>query len=504
MRFYLGTHEPGWLWHLSVPLFVSRRRLERCKSFWPATCKWALDSGGFSELSMFGEWTITPEQYVDEVRAWSGEMGHLEWAAIMDHMCEPDILKKTGGSVESHQRATIESLITLRTLAPEVKWAPVLQGWAIDDYRRHVDAYLAAGFDLESEPVVGIGSVCRRQHTVEVEELIIELARGGLNIHGFGFKTKGLKRAGQWMVSSDSMAWSLAARFMDPLPECTHKSCGNCKRWALKWRRKVLDGSHNLPPEANHVETIRLLGKPEVVKASEVSPLQFREQVSQMPDAVGYIQTQIAYWPVGSAVGPFGSLVPEGCIARGSEGGYGKFSIDFLPCFGCSVGPDCFAKTMKLNPQAVLLVHKKRIRKPRTEAGKEVTSRRRKAKYDPNPFRPSDDLNKKYYNAFRSILGLVGSDTYRRKRKVEWFSVDDLLLCCDDSDMSEAFVHSMCQYVAEVHDVPDELDCDAAMMAHWRTVFEEYEFTKGLRFSPSAVRKMDREIRGGVHVKASE
>jgi len=63
-NFYLGVCEPNWLKTARVPLFVSRRRLLRVKRGPPrARCAWALDSGGFSELSMYGEWRTSLTQY---------------------------------------------------------------------------------------------------------------------------------------------------------------------------------------------------------------------------------------------------------------------------------------------------------------------------------------------------------------------------------------------------------------------------------------------------------
>ena len=44
--FYLGS-EPHNLWRSSVPLFVSRVRLDKYKTFKRASCDWAMDSGGF-------------------------------------------------------------------------------------------------------------------------------------------------------------------------------------------------------------------------------------------------------------------------------------------------------------------------------------------------------------------------------------------------------------------------------------------------------------------------
>lgn len=234
---YLGTHHPHWLARVDVPLFVSRRTLAGRKTFPRALGPWAEDSGGFSELTMHGAWQTTPAQYVSEVRRHRDEVGNLEWAAIQDWMCEPFMLAKTGLSVEEHQRRTIDSYATLLDLAPEIPWAPVLQGWEPDDYLRHLDAYGARGFDLRRAPVVGVGSVCRRQH-MDAAILILRSLQG-LKLHGFGFKVQGLERAWNLLASSDSLAWSFNARHSPPLPGCTHKSCANCPRYALRWYERV-------------------------------------------------------------------------------------------------------------------------------------------------------------------------------------------------------------------------------------------------------------------------
>lgn len=64
MDFYLGTHQPAWLTKAAVPLFVSHRRLVGRTRLPRAATSWALDSGGFSELSLHGEWQTDPAEYV--------------------------------------------------------------------------------------------------------------------------------------------------------------------------------------------------------------------------------------------------------------------------------------------------------------------------------------------------------------------------------------------------------------------------------------------------------
>jgi hypothetical protein len=63
-------------------MFVSARRLRSYKRVPVARGRWALDSGGFSELSLFGRWETLPEVYAAEVDRWAIEVGGLDWAAL--------------------------------------------------------------------------------------------------------------------------------------------------------------------------------------------------------------------------------------------------------------------------------------------------------------------------------------------------------------------------------------------------------------------------------------
>jgi len=112
-------------------------------------------------------------------------------------MCEPLII--SGGragplrfvgthlSVAEHQARTVANLTQLRELAPDLPFIPVLQGYTLPDYLRCADLYAAAGIDLTREPLVGLGSVCRRQATREVHAIVTAIhARGITRLHGFG------------------------------------------------------------------------------------------------------------------------------------------------------------------------------------------------------------------------------------------------------------------------------------------------------------------------------
>lgn len=235
MRFWLGTHMPNWL-ASEGELFVSRRRLTERKTFPVAAGPWALDSGGFTELNLYGHWRTTEDQYVSDVELFEREIGNLSWVAPMDWMCEPFVLQKTGGSIEVHQRMTVENFLRLRERLGQLV-IPVLQGWGRDDYHLCWSLYEQAGVALEDEPLVGVGSVCRRQDTAEAATIFRSL--DGLKLHGFGVKVSGLAVYGDALSSADSLAWSYAARRDPPLPGCSHRNCANCIRYARRWRESI-------------------------------------------------------------------------------------------------------------------------------------------------------------------------------------------------------------------------------------------------------------------------
>ncbi|GAA3068470.1 hypothetical protein GCM10010464_35860 [Pseudonocardia yunnanensis] len=228
-----------------MPLFVSDRTLRGYKTLPTAKGTWALDSGGFTELSTHGSWDHgpTPRQYAARVRRYAEEIGGLVWAAPQDWMCEPFVTNKTGLSRLEHQKRTVHNGLEFRSIAPDLPIILVVQGLFEDEYLACLDMYRSAGVDLAAEPVVGVGSVCRRQGTREAASIIAAICRAvpGIRLHGFGIKTSGLRDYGSLLHSADSMAWSYAARRAPRLPGCTgHANCANCARFAFGWRERVL------------------------------------------------------------------------------------------------------------------------------------------------------------------------------------------------------------------------------------------------------------------------
>lgn len=237
MTFYLGTHKPQHLAEAGVPTFLNRRQLSGRASFPRAAAPWRLDSGGFTELNLYGGWQLDAPAYAAEVRRYAELVGQLEAAACRDYLTVPEALERTGLTVREHQLRTVRNYLEdAQELGELVR--PVLQGWTVDDYRRHVDDYAAAGVEL-AEGLTFLGSVAMRDDTPGVELLVRELAGAGLSLHVLGAKA-GLARYGD-VADGDSTAWSREARRRPPLPGHTHSACQNCLTYALRWRAELLE-----------------------------------------------------------------------------------------------------------------------------------------------------------------------------------------------------------------------------------------------------------------------
>jgi len=251
-RFYLGTHRGRWLEDLqfhAVPLFVTYNLLSAYRRHGDAFPKgiaadYAIDSGAYTEISRYGEWRDPPDIYGGRIYRFIDDIGRRpDFVAIQDFPCERSALAASGLTVDDHLKLTLDSLLYLRAEFPHVNWLPVLQGWRLEDYLRHEAMHRSAGIDLAEEPLVGLGSVCKRDSTAEIAAIVTALSARGIRLHGFGVKRGGLARVGHMLTSADSMAWSATARRSGiRLPGCLYRGpCNNCPRYARQWRLDTLD-----------------------------------------------------------------------------------------------------------------------------------------------------------------------------------------------------------------------------------------------------------------------
>ncbi|WP_067828368.1 deazapurine DNA modification protein DpdA family protein [Actinomadura kijaniata] len=267
--FYLGVSEPHWICEGSplpagLPVCIPRGRLLRRATLPVANRPIFVDSGGFSQLSRklppgqrFADWDLTPHQFVRQVRRLCAEVGQVDHVAPMDWMCEPHMVRRTGLTVAEHQRRTVHSFLELRWLAPELPIRPVLQGdpsQGPDDHLRCAEMYARAGIDVEAEPLVGVGSVCRLEATPQITALFAALHEqfdGRARLHGFGLKIQGLAMVAPALASADSHAWSRWGRAEDRCRHgLPHQSEANCPHYALAWRDKVLAAAAATTPAA--------------------------------------------------------------------------------------------------------------------------------------------------------------------------------------------------------------------------------------------------------------
>lgn len=210
--FFVGIHQPHQADRVERA-FVSVNRITARRSPFPAN-DWIMDSGAFTTILKHGGYPEPPEVYAGQVRRWASN-GNLLAAVSQDYMCEPHMLARTGMTVEQHQQLTVERYDAI--LACDlggVYLMPVLQGFAPEDYVRHVEIY---GDRLKPGMWAGVGSVCKRNGDpgqIEAVLLAIKRVRPDLRLHGFGLKitalASGLIR--RLLYSADSMSWSFAAR----------------------------------------------------------------------------------------------------------------------------------------------------------------------------------------------------------------------------------------------------------------------------------------------------
>ena len=266
MKFYVGLHQPSDAKHFDR-CFISINRLKTRKSNFEVN-DWILDSGAFTQVAKHGEYTMSIQAYAHYIRRWS-RCGNLVAACAQDYMCEPfmfsgqdysvvdadeaqlspaakrlrweiDYLVSEGANpmwfddyvspleewwdpvdVREHQELTVDRYDRLRYELR--KWRcptpllPVLQGYEEAEYVACLDLYEEAGF-LPPGAYAGVGSICKRNSNADTVRGVLGAIlerRPDLQLHGFGLKRTALEdpQVVRMLSSSDSMAWSFAARY---------------------------------------------------------------------------------------------------------------------------------------------------------------------------------------------------------------------------------------------------------------------------------------------------
>jgi hypothetical protein len=201
-----------------------------------ANVPYAIDSGGFTELNLHGTWLTSEAQYADNVHRVVDKVGHPVFVSPQDWVCGA---ANTGKTVQEHQHLTVENWLRLRKLIDSSLYLlPVIQGLTLEDYLACVQLYQKSDVDLTTYPIVGLGSIARRQRTNEGIDIIKGVANRGINVHGFGLKTTSLLKVKGEIVSADSMTWSYAGRRL-PDPAGKTSSLSNSFDYMLQWYREL-------------------------------------------------------------------------------------------------------------------------------------------------------------------------------------------------------------------------------------------------------------------------
>lgn len=238
MRFFTGLHQPSDAMHFDSA-FISVNRLRSRKGPF-VVGDWIMDSGAFTEISTHGRYRYSVKNYAEQIKRWSNN-GNLLASVAQDWMCEPWIIEKTGLNVDQHQKLTVQRYDELMACdTGGVYILPVLQGYAPEDYVRHIDMY---GNRLAHGSWVGVGSICKRNgdpRQIAAVLMTIKNARPDLKLHGFGLKTTALASPfiRSMLETADSMAWSFHARM--------NGRNGNDWREAMRWSKNITNRPQQL------------------------------------------------------------------------------------------------------------------------------------------------------------------------------------------------------------------------------------------------------------------
>lgn len=200
----------------------------------------ALDSAGYVAMSRYGgqyRWTVEEYVALAASRDWA-------WWASMDFCCEPQIAQDQA-EIERRQDLTWTYLGLCDAEAERAGIKPpmpVLQGWTVADYLRHVATFPRA----EWPALVGVGSMCRRRLTgpnglVAVVDALDRVLPPHVRLHLFGVKSAGLTSLGKHprLESVDSCAWDFEARATKDVSCTMAHRAATMARWNQRQERRI-------------------------------------------------------------------------------------------------------------------------------------------------------------------------------------------------------------------------------------------------------------------------
>lgn len=173
-----------------------------------------VDSGGYSFMKGKGEYETSDSAYLDYVDEHDPEI-----FALRDYPCEPEVLNEHDRTVEDHQDRTTDRHVAILDLLGDrsIDGQPlsVIQGWAVNDYLRHVDQLSDHGAITD---YVGIGSVCRRGQAGHIRQVVLavrDALPSSVDLHAFGVKSSVLRLPDvrEALTSADSQSYEMRAQW---------------------------------------------------------------------------------------------------------------------------------------------------------------------------------------------------------------------------------------------------------------------------------------------------
>lgn len=171
-------------------------------------------------------------------------------------MTEREVRAKTGGTVMEHVELTVQSFFGCtqeweRTVRHrESPFELVVQGDTVPDYMRCLDLYERRGVDVANARVIGVGSVCTRERTQEIVDIVTALrGRTKARLHGYGVKAEAIGL----FDDVDSQSWSAGARkrrIKYAGCEQFHRVCSSCWAYASAWHDDMIQRHERAKREA--------------------------------------------------------------------------------------------------------------------------------------------------------------------------------------------------------------------------------------------------------------
>lgn len=249
-EFYYGT---TWRWPVPfLPrIMLSASYTRTIKHPWIINKPWMMDSGIGGMFKPGSQSRLTVDEYAEQIRKWNPP---IAWS--YDYPCEPSIRKRFGYSSVEAQLLTNKNTVYLRDKCELENVFSVVQGWKLSDYLTNIDKLKETGLITER---MGIGSICRRGQTIEINRIIRNVKRnlpGWVKLHGFGVKISILNSEGRYnLESTDSISWNIDRRYY---------MWNNNNNRGLTWHDKV----PHLLEYVNRIEAI--INKPMPITIEQV------------------------------------------------------------------------------------------------------------------------------------------------------------------------------------------------------------------------------------------